>query len=90
MGSVRDYLEISKVNSLAPTNGSTDIHYHACQLSDRKIEEKLRECTAISPQSFTKYSTEISSSFLIKSLEKFINLNMNCMCKIKLLYNDKT
>ena len=41
--------EISEVNSSVPTNDSTDIHYDACRLIDREIEEKLRECTAISP-----------------------------------------
>ena len=41
--------EISEVDASDLINGSTEMHYDACRLTDGEIEEKLRGCTAISP-----------------------------------------
>ena len=48
-GRIESIPDIFKVNSSDPTNGSTDMHYDACRLTDGEIEEKLQGFTAISP-----------------------------------------
>ena len=77
--------EISEVNSSAPINGSTDIHYDACQLTDQEIEEKLQECTAISPFTLNALHNILQKyrAVFFLNLEEFMNLSMNCRCKTR-------